>query len=105
MTGRSAYGLDTRPIKQDHWGERAACLWGGRLKDPEAWFITSKKRYLSEEPNCEALYICQNECPVRVECWEAAVELRHTLPLTGEIRGGYWFDNAGVVHEFAGSAS
>ncbi len=105
MTGRSAYGLDTRPIQQDHWGEKAACLWGGRLGDPEAWSITSKKQHLAEVQNRDALSICQHECPVRPECWEATLELRNRFPLSGEIRGGYWFDNAGRPHSDVWGAS
>ncbi len=98
MTRRSAYGLDVEPERVTSWGERAACLMGGRLGDPEAWFITSKKTTLTDPDNRAALYICQYECPVQAECDEATLQIRKQFPIMGEIRGGQWFDAAGRVH-------
>lgn len=96
MSARSAYGLGVdRAVR---WEENAACLWGGRLRDPEAWFITSKKHYLDSWLNREALAICQRECPVRYECHEATQTLREKFPVASEIRGGRWYDHNGTAH-------
>lgn len=100
---RSAYGLEAGPEVVVRWEEKAACRMGGRLGDPDAWFIASKLRWLAEEANREALFICQHECPVRLQCAEDTEERRVKYSLAGEIRGGFWFDASGNVRTEPGS--
>jgi hypothetical protein len=61
------------------WRDRAACT----QSDPELWYPT---RGRSTAPGRLALKICNEECPVRVEC--LADELTHDAVHQHGIRGG-----------------
>lgn len=103
---RSTYQLDSLPDRDViSWRQRAACRLGGRLGDPEAWFVVGNGSTLPSmyrlvaTNNRDALLICQTECPVRSECHEDMDQMRaEGFPIKAEVRAGFWFDSNGGSH-------
>lgn len=67
-------------VTSDSWYDRAAC----QGDSPEEW---------DDSGSGHAFYVCTERCGVRTQCVEAAL-LEGTK---GQMRGGIWFDNDGLL--------